>query len=478
MDNINIINILKFAPIDKIKLYSVLHGRDLIFHEISDNNIIMLDGENVVKFTSNGAWFENGECMLFPDKQYRDWSSGWHYWVYRYSEGSVIIDHYNNPYLYIGDYYYPVNPQIPGNIIRSHKKNLTNSRYANPDETEQYFKELSKNGFIYDKLNNKIIEFKFKLIPGKYYICKKSQMYFKKGKAYICADENCLIDYYGAKVIISLETFNECFYKDPWTLDNAKTGDILTDEYGIPFIYKKIEGNKDIIYAFCGLSRKTKKFIIPNDNEYWFSKHNINFNKIHPATNKEKEELFIAMNNAGYKWENYSLKHIDKRLKRCKNPEVGMLVKHDPKYYSDPFNMHDKEEYLNRVYIITSVEQLKVTIAPINTRSVVTLNFYNVDDACPINLDRQEIAQQYYIVEDEVIYDAKFLETWDHVLVKNMNNEEWKIANFSYLQEENSKYKFICDNGKYNICIPWNAATKHLVGTKDTPIPIYNIKVE
>ena len=107
-----------------------------------------------------------------------------------------------------------------------------------------------------------------------------------------------------------------------------------------------------------------------------------------------------------------------------------------------------------------------------------TLNFYNVDDACPINLDRQEIAQQYYIVEDEVIYDAKFLETWDHVLVKNMNNEEWKIANFSYLQEENSKYKFICDNGKYNICIPWNAATKHLVGTKDTPIPIYNIKVE
>lgn len=478
MEN-NIINILKFAPVDKIKLYSVLHGRDFIFHGISDNNIIMLDGDDIVKFTSNGAWFTKGECVLFPDKQHRDWNSGWHYWLYRYSIGSVIIDQYNNPYVFDGDCYYPVNPKIPGDIIRDHKMDLTDSRYACPDETKQFFKDLKKNGFVYDTINNKIVEFKFKLIPGKYYICKESQMYFKKEKAYICVDENCLIDYYGAKVNISLDFFNEYFYEDPWSLENAKTGDVLADEYGIPFIYKKDKENKDAIYAFCGLSRKTKQFIVLKDNVYWFSKHNINFDKIHPATNKEKEELFTAMNKAGYKWENLTLKRIDKKLKRCNKPEVGMLLKYDPAYYSDPFNIYDKNEYLSRIYIITSVEVAQVTIAPIDTRSVVTLNFYMVENACPIHLEHYELANRYYIFEDDIIYDVNFLETWDRVLVKNLNSEEWKIAQFSHLKTERpGKYRFVCDNGVYNICIPWNEITKDLVGTKKEPKPIYNMKIK
>lgn len=496
MKNINLIEILKNAPVGKIKLYSVLHGKDLIFGGISDSNKIQMlfnDKEavtGITEFFSNGSWFKDGDCVLFPDKQKHDWEN-WHYWLFRYSIGSVIIDQYQIPYLFNGDCYYPRNPKIYGDIIRDNKMDLTNSRYATREETECYFNELTEYGFTYNRETNKVEELKFQLIPGKYYICVKDYSYkesdfkthkvYTAGKKYLCHGTANFVNNFGNISSISREMFKEHFRQEPWSLNDAKPGDVLVNEYNSPFIFY----NKDDkgIYAFCGLLNESNDFFISNDTVYWISTPGgDDLSKVHPASNDEKEKLFITMNKAGYKWGNYKLEKINKpkKKKKCDNPEIGMLVKLKSEYYSDPFNMHDKEEYLSRIYIITDIGNYPkdgITLAPITTRSVVTLDFYCIDNACPIHIDKRELTQQYYIVEESVIYDVKFLKTWDKVLVKNLNNEEWKIAQFSHLRMENGKYMFICDNGRYNICIPYNRATSHLVGTKDTPIPIYDMKI-
>lgn len=79
-ENINLIEILKDCP-KGTKLYSSAHGEveleEVHLNSRTDYPIEVRLSNNVLEgFTQDGRLFEkyNGECMLFPNREQRDWS--------------------------------------------------------------------------------------------------------------------------------------------------------------------------------------------------------------------------------------------------------------------------------------------------------------------------------------------------------------------------------------------------------------------
>lgn len=95
-----------------------------------------------------------------------------------------------------------------------------------------------------------------------------------------------------------------------------KDGDILITARGNPFILKKIRNDK-ICESYCGI-RQSGEFIVESYN--WTSNYNLRF-----ATEEEKQKLFQAVKENGYKWHEET-----KTLEKLVQPKfkVGDRVKH------------------------------------------------------------------------------------------------------------------------------------------------------
>ena len=61
-------------------------------------------------------------------------------------------------------------------------------------------------------------------------------------------------------------------------------------------------------------------------------------------------------------------------------------------------------------------------------------------------------------------FDPKTLQPFDKVLVRDSLFTHWQIDFFGYI---NSRKKFVCCSTDWNIGIPYNEETKHLLGTND-----------
>ena len=83
-ENIDLTKILKDCP-EGTKLYSPLFG-EVYFNGIRSDDecaIIIKKGDLTASFTEKGVYYpgEDGECLLFPSKEQRDWSkftAPWH----------------------------------------------------------------------------------------------------------------------------------------------------------------------------------------------------------------------------------------------------------------------------------------------------------------------------------------------------------------------------------------------------------------
>ena len=65
-------------------------------------------------------------------------------------------------------------------------------------------------------------------------------------------------------------------------------------------------------------------------------------------------------------------------------------------------------------------------------------------------------------------FDPKTLKPFDKVLVMScVNNNRWKCGLFSHVKDDATLYKYSCAGDSYEVCIPYNDDTKHLIGTKD-----------
>ena len=70
-------------------------------------------------------------------------------------------------------------------------------------------------------------------------------------------------------------------------------------------------------------------------------------------------------------------------------------------------------------------------------------------------------------------FDTKELKPFDRVIVKNIQNNIWRIQYFSHIDERCKLYPFYCLGDNYAYCIPYNDDTKHLVGTKEEAPEFY-----
>ena len=77
-ENLNLVEILKDCPMGT-KLYSTQYG-DVEFEKVRENTkypiTIRLNDSQIDWFASDGRWNKSyeGECVLFPSKDQRDWS--------------------------------------------------------------------------------------------------------------------------------------------------------------------------------------------------------------------------------------------------------------------------------------------------------------------------------------------------------------------------------------------------------------------
>ena len=63
-------------------------------------------------------------------------------------------------------------------------------------------------------------------------------------------------------------------------------------------------------------------------------------------------------------------------------------------------------------------------------------------------------------------FDPKTLQPFDKVIAK-CNDFKWVCEIFSHYDISKGIMPYVCVGGFYNVCIPYNEDTKHLVGTKD-----------
>lgn len=87
------------------------------------------------------------------------------------------------------------------------------------------------------------------------------------------------------------------------------------------------------------------------------------------------------------------------------------------------------------------------------------------------------IMQASIISEKVTKFDPKWLKPFDRVVAFDQIRKMWIATLFSHITEEDENtYPYItCDADSYDKCIPFNAETKHLVGTYEQEPEFYRI---
>lgn len=162
---INIAKILKDKP-QGIKLYSLISGEvtlDTIYKGLDVNFIFVKDKYgDIVSFEFNGKYNVNGECVLFPSKEMRDWHN------FTWKKGDVLISNdggteiifdkwYDDTYTnFYGKHY--LNSEDENNIKYKEAFLCTTERYSleNRDFAQTYINTIEER--LDGKLNLETLE--------------------------------------------------------------------------------------------------------------------------------------------------------------------------------------------------------------------------------------------------------------------------------------------------------------------------------
>ena len=186
----NVAEILKYCP-KGTKLYSIVFGEVEFIEVASSNNIVIKSPDgNEVLFYCSGAYHRNGECVLFPSKDQRDWDE------FRLpvkkgdimmSDGRafIISDEYANTTM--GAYHkYICGIDVMGKfkVSQSNSRQWTTSFYipASEEAKKELFDKMAEAGYRWnaDTLKLEKIESEFK--EGDVLINKEGDLYLLIGK--------------------------------------------------------------------------------------------------------------------------------------------------------------------------------------------------------------------------------------------------------------------------------------------------------
>lgn len=206
-ENLNLVELLKDCPI-RTKFYSSYLGRDVFFIGIQDDYIeceisTRFDSScpATILFRKEGSFFKDGECMIFPSKDQRDWSK----WQRPFVDGDIITYMFwRKPTTYIyrengthNTSYYVAYSSENNKLYDDGKGALAGNRhdlrFATEEEKQKLFDVLKKEGYEWDaekKELKPLQQFKDGDIvatnDGKYIAIIKNN----GGKYYVCCHPN------------------------------------------------------------------------------------------------------------------------------------------------------------------------------------------------------------------------------------------------------------------------------------------------
>lgn len=248
------------------------------------------------------------------------------------------------------------------------------------------------------------------------------------GHIFYLTKDGCLHDTDDAKCVIfpkgktTWEGFvPPCKFKD---------GDVLfvKSVYNWIIIYKESE-NEEKLHKYVAISDHPKSTLV-FDNHLSALCYKEEISKIRFATEEEKEKLFQAINDNGYRW-NDETKTLDKLFKA--KFKVGDRV---------------KSVYNNNQYDIIGLTDTHYTLAEVKNK------FKYLE---PIIEDKNlELVPKKFDITTLKPFDSR-------VLVREGKTDVWQPAFYGFFNQHNKR--FYTTSTTWLMCIPYNEDTKHLVGT-------------
>ena len=161
----NIANILKNVP-KGTNLYSPIFG-NVIFEDIICDYIRVRTNHIMREFHSDGRYYANGECMLFPSRKNRDWNT---FGICPFKKGDILVTITKAPFIYSGfeddNYYGSICGAFSfGGIICGVPSNKWTDkigvRKATEEEANKFLNKLKRLGIVWDPETFTITKSKF-----------------------------------------------------------------------------------------------------------------------------------------------------------------------------------------------------------------------------------------------------------------------------------------------------------------------------
>lgn len=153
----NIAEILKNTP-RGTKLYSPVFGECELkgIHLYGKYPIVVATKDATYSFTKEGLLYSNernGECMLFPSRENRDWNT-----FILFKKGDILITHNNQPFIFNGEInkfkvcgsYCGIDTSDTFWKASEHWTYINRSRIATEEEKKAFFIRLKKEGYEWD----------------------------------------------------------------------------------------------------------------------------------------------------------------------------------------------------------------------------------------------------------------------------------------------------------------------------------------
>ena len=220
---------------------------------------------------------------------------------------------------------------------------------------------------------------------------------------------------------------------------------MMIDE-SCPFITTNVF-NKNAPICYCSIGSDGKLVV----HHTWYNNFYI------PASEEAKKKLFDKIAEAGYKWnaDTLELEKIESKFKEGdviidNQGNLGLISK----IRDDSSVIITAALYANKtlnVFTSNAVDRCiqLVTIASTTDRnklySALTRKGYKYDK------------EQHKLVKQE-------FKPFEKVLVRDDTNKKWSIDLFSYYDEENKNFPYVCMYIHYRYCIPYEG-NEYLLGT-------------